>query len=61
MRYLVNEAFLRLIKPVVALILAAALYVLLTGPLGEPGGAVLALACWTSAAALILLLETGLI
>jgi hypothetical protein len=61
MRYLVNEALLRLIKPGVALVLGALLYLLLTGPVGEPGSALLALTCWLSAAALILLLETGVI
>jgi hypothetical protein len=61
MRYLVTEALLRLIKPAAALVLGALLYWILTGPLGEPGGAVLALACWISAAALILLLENGVI
>ena len=61
MRYLINEAILRLIKPALALVLAVLLYWLLTGPLGEPGGALLALACWLSAATLILLLETGII
>jgi hypothetical protein len=60
-RYLVNEALLRLIKPAAAFVLGALLYWVLTGPLGEPGGAVLALACWISAAALVLLLETGVI
>ena len=61
MRYLVNEALLRLIKPAAALVLGALLYAVVTGPLGEPGCVVLALACWISAAALILLLETGVI
>jgi hypothetical protein len=61
MRYLVVEALLRLIKPLLALLLGALLYWLITGPLGEPGSAVLALACWLSAAAFILLAETGLI
>jgi hypothetical protein len=61
MRYLVNEALFRLIKPAAALVLGALLYWVLTGPLGDPGGATLALACWISAAALILLLETGII
>jgi hypothetical protein len=59
--YLVNEALLRLIKPLIALLLAAMLYWLITGPLGEPGSALLFLACWVSAAAFILLAETGLI
>ncbi|MBX3031010.1 MAG: hypothetical protein KF809_12710 [Chloroflexi bacterium] len=61
MSYLVNEALLRLIKPVIALVLAVILYWVLTGPLGEAGSAVLFLACWISSAALILLLETGVI
>jgi hypothetical protein len=60
-RYLINEALLRLIKPVAALMLGLVLYWVPTGPMGEPGSAVLALACWISAAALILLLETGVI
>ena len=61
MRYLVNEALLRLVKPALALVLGALLYWVLTGPFGEPGGALLALACWISAAALVLLVETGVI
>jgi len=59
--YLVNEALLRLIKPLIALVLGALLYWIITGVLGEPGSAVLALACWISAAAFILLAETGII
>jgi hypothetical protein len=59
--YLVNEALLRLIKPLIALLLAALLYWLITGPLGEAGSALLFLACWISAAAFILLAETGII
>ncbi|CAN5779101.1 hypothetical protein BH23CHL8_BH23CHL8_27080 [soil metagenome] len=61
MRYLINEAILRLIKAALALVLAILLYWLLTGPLGEPGGVLLALACWLSAATLVLLLETGIV
>jgi hypothetical protein len=61
MRYLVNEFLLRLIKPAAALVLGALLYLVLTGPMGEPGSALLALACWISAAAFILLVETGVI
>jgi hypothetical protein len=60
-RYLLNEALLRLVKPVVALLLGAAFYWAITGPLGEPGGALLALACWMSAGLLVLLVETGII
>jgi hypothetical protein len=60
-RYLVNEALLRLLKPLIALLLGAILYWLITGPLGEPGGAVLALSCWISSAAFVLLAENGVI
>ena len=61
MMYLVNEALLRLIKPLIALLLGALLYWFITGPLGEPGTILLALACWISAAAFVLLVETGVI
>lgn len=61
MSYLINEALLRLVKPVIALMLAVILYWLVTGPLGEAGSAVLFLVCWISSATLILLLETGII
>lgn len=61
MSYLINEALLRLIKPAIALVLAVLLYWFVTGPLGEPGSAILFLACWISSAAFILLLETGII
>ncbi len=60
-RYLVNEALLRLIKPTVALVLAALLYGFITVGLAEPGSAVLGLACWISAAAFVLLAENGII
>jgi hypothetical protein len=59
--YLVSEALLRLIKPLIALILGLLLYWIITGPLGEPGSVLLALACWISAAAFVLLVETGVI
>ena len=61
MSYLINEALLRLVKPAIALVLAILLFWFVTGPLGEPGSALLFLACWISSAALILLLETGII
>lgn len=61
MRYLLNELLLRLVKPLIALLLGAMLYLVATGPLGEPGSLLLALACWISAAAFILLAETGVI
>lgn len=40
-------------------LLGAALYLVATGPLGEPGSVALALLCWISAAAFWLLVETG--
>ncbi|MCY7418502.1 MAG: hypothetical protein LH650_08405 [Chloroflexi bacterium] len=61
MSYLINEALLRLVKPLIALVLGLVLYFVLTGPMGEPGSAILGLACWISAGVLIQLLETGII
>lgn len=61
MMYLVNEALLRLIKPLLALIFGALLYWVITGVLGEPGSAVLALACFISAGTTILLVQEGVI
>ena len=43
----------------VALILGLVLFWLLTGPLGNAGSAELALLCWLSGAAFILLVETS--
>jgi hypothetical protein len=61
MRYLVNEALLRLIKPGLALVLGLLLYLLITGLTGEPGSWTLALLCWISAGTFIHLVETGVI
>jgi hypothetical protein len=61
MSNLVSEIALRLLKAGVALVLGLVLYWLLTGPLGNGGSAELALLCWLSAAAFILLVETSLI
>ncbi|MEZ4597152.1 MAG: hypothetical protein R3C32_10200 [Chloroflexota bacterium] len=61
MSYLINEALLRLVKPAIALVLAVILYWVVTGPIGEPGSALLFLVCWVASAALVLLLETGII
>jgi hypothetical protein len=61
MSYLVNEALLRLIKPLITLVLALILYWVATGPMGEPGSVLLFLACWISAGVLVLLVETGII
>lgn len=61
MSYLVNEILLRLIKPAIALILGLLLYWFATVVVGEPDSLLLGLVCWISAAALIGLLETGII
>ena len=61
MMYLVNEALLRLIKPLIALILGLLLYWVITGVFGEAGSAILGLACWISAGIFIQLVETGII
>ena len=60
MSHLVNEIGLRLIKAGIALLLGLLLYVVITGPLGNAGSVELALLSWLSAAAFVLLVETGL-
>jgi hypothetical protein len=57
---LLNEFALRLLKVGIAVLLGLILYVVLTGPVGQPGTVELALLCWLSAAALILLVESGM-
>jgi hypothetical protein len=59
MSNLVFEILLRLLKAGIALVLGVILYVVLTGPLGNAGSAELALLCWLSGAAFILLVETS--
>jgi hypothetical protein len=58
---LVIEILLRLAKAGIAAALGIVLYVVLVGPLGVAGSAELALLCWLSGAALVLVVETGLI
>jgi len=60
MSHLVNEIGLRLIKAGIALLLGLLLYVVITGPLGNAESVELALLCWLSSSALVLLVETGL-
>ena len=60
MSHLLNEIGLRIIKAAIALILGVLLYLVLTGPLATPGSVELALLCWLSSAAFILLVESGL-
>ena len=56
MSNLVAEILLRLIKPAAALLLGALIYFVATA-LGEPGSIALALLCWLSASAFILLVQ----
>jgi hypothetical protein len=60
MSNLVNEILLRLAKAGIALVLGVVLYLILIGPLGAAASAELALLCWLSGAAFVLLVETGL-
>jgi len=60
MSNLVNEILLRLAKAGIAAVLGIVLYVILIGPLGATASAELALLCWLSGAAFVLLVETGL-
>ena len=60
MSNLVNEILLRLAKAGIAALLAAVLYLILVGPVGAAGSVELALLCWLSGAAFVLLVESGL-
>jgi hypothetical protein len=60
MSNLVNEILLRLAKAGIAFVLGVVLYLILVGPLGAAASPELALLCWLSAAAFVLLVETGL-
>ena len=60
MSNLVNEILLRLAKAGVALVLGVVVYLVAVGPFGATGSVELALLCWLSAAAFVLLVETGL-
>ena len=59
MSNLLNDVALRLLKAGVAVLLGLILYVLATGPLGQPGSVELVLLCWLSAAAFVLLVESS--
>jgi len=61
MSNLVIEILLRLAKAGIAALLGIVLYVILVGPLGATGTIELALLCWLSGAAFVLLVETGII
>ena len=60
MSNLVNEILLRLAKAGIALVLGVIVYLVAIGPIGATGSVELALLCWLSAAAFVLLVETGL-
>ena len=59
MSNLVYEILLRLAKAGVALILGLVVWVVMVGPVGATGSPELALLCWLSGAAFILLVETS--
>ena len=59
MRNLVYEILLRLAKAGAAALLGFVLWVVIVGLLGVAGTAELALLCWLSGAAFILLVETS--
>ena len=56
---LAGEVLLRLAKAGLALVLGAALYAILIGPLGQAPSATLALLSWLSGAALLSLLASN--
>jgi hypothetical protein len=58
MSHLLAEIGLRLLKAVAAGFLGLVLYIFLVA-IGNPGGIELALLCWLSGAAFILLVESG--
>jgi hypothetical protein len=56
---LLAEIALRLAKAGAAAIVGLLLYLVLVGPLGNPGSVELALLCWVSGAAFVLLVESS--
>ena len=59
MSNLVAEIALRLLKAGAAAVLGLILFLVLVGPVGAQPGPELALLCWLSAAAFVLLVETS--
>jgi hypothetical protein len=59
MSNLLAEIALRLLKAFAALVLGVLLYLVLTGPFASTPSVELALLCWLSGAAFILLVETS--
>ena len=60
MQELVVEIGLRIAKVVLASLIGLAIYWFMTGPLGTPGSAQLALESWIAGALVFLILETGI-
>jgi hypothetical protein len=56
---LVIEIALRLAKAGAAALVGVVLYLIVTGPVGQPGSVELALLCWLSGAAFMLLVESS--
>ena len=61
MSNLVIEILLRLAKAGIAALIGIVLYLVLVGPFAVGGSAELALLCWLSGAAFVLLVETSFI
>ena len=61
MSNLINELLLRLIKPLIALLLGALVYWIATAFAGAAGSVELALLCWLSGTAFILLVQESII
>ena len=59
MSNLLAEIALRLAKAAAAAIVGLLLYLVLTGPFGQPGSVELALLSWLSGAAFVLLVESS--
>lgn len=59
MSNLVYEILLRLAKAAAAAVIGVILYAVVVGPLGLAGSVELALLCWLSGAAFILLVESS--
>ena len=57
MSNLVAEILLRLAKAAAAGVLGLLVYLVVTGPLGEPGSATLALLCWISGVGFVLVVQ----
>ena len=59
MRELIVEVFLRLLKPLVATIFGAAVWVLVVGILGAEGSPETFVLCWLAGAMIVLLTQEG--